>query len=514
MTTGAGDGSVTGKVRRAPFLWGVATSAYQSEGGYNGPGQPQNNWSEAEDRGQVVPTGAAAGFWENYREDLGRCREMGLNALRLGVEWARVQPALDRNSRECPKIDAGALDAYAGRLAACREHGLEPLVTLHHFTHPAWLGLDAWLMDDTPARFETYVRAAVHGINQRLVTVHGQPPLRWYLTINEPNMLVLNTYFRRQFPGGAPSSPQTITAAYNRLLAAHVRAYNAVHEVHRGAGWPVPRVSLNTYASDLYWNEKIFWDLLTLRESGLPFSDWNGFLHGRARDFNEALLDADLPVRRTPGWHLGRIFQNVTDWLHHLLFNADGLDYFARELERSPRARLFDFIAIDYYDPFSAHVFRLPTFADLELPAPSWHAWMMEGVTRKWWDWKMLPEGLSFFCRHYAEAYQRPVMIAENGMALRRAAAGSPGHRRGDRLTRSRFLSQHVAQVIRMVRDGVPLVGYFHWSLTDNYEWGSFTPRFGLYSVDYAGGRRRETEDHLGDRPSETYARLIRQAGF
>jgi beta-glucosidase/6-phospho-beta-glucosidase/beta-galactosidase len=72
----------------------------------------------------------------------------------------------------------------------------------------------------------------------------------------------------------------------------------------------------------------------------------------------------------------------------------------------------------------------------------------------------------------------------------------------------------HVAQVIRLVREGVPLVGYFHWSLTDNYEWGSFTPRFGLFSVDYAGGGAREVEDHLGDRPSETYARLVRQAGF
>jgi beta-glucosidase/6-phospho-beta-glucosidase/beta-galactosidase len=492
----------------------VATSGYQSEGGYNGPGQPQNNWSEAEDRGQVAVTGEASGFWSRTDADLDLCQSMGLNAFRLSLEWARIQPVFERESRKTPPIDESALDAYARRLAACRERGLEPLVTLHHFTHPAWLGLDAWLHDETPALFETYVRAAVHGINTRLVERHGQRPLRWFITINEPNMLVLNTYVRRQFPGAAPSSPTSVTAAYNRLLAGHVRAYNAVHDLYRASNWPVPMVSMNTYSSDLYWNDKILWDLLSLRESGLRFGQWNDWLRGRARDFDEALLDAELPVRRTPGWHLGRIFQNVTDWFHHLFFDAEALDYFHKELERSARPRLFDFTAIDYYDPFSAHIFRLPTFADLELPSPSWHAWMMEGVTRKWWDWKVLPEGLSFFCRHYAEEYLRPVIIAENGMALRRRADGFVGHWRRDRLTRSRFLRMHVAQVIRLVREGVPLVGYFHWSLTDNYEWGSFTPRFGLFSVDYAGGGTREVEDHLGDRPSETYARLVRQAGF
>lgn len=496
------------------FLWGVATSGYQSEGGYNGPEQPQNNWSEAEDRNAVAATGRASRFWDRYREDFALGRAMGLNAFRIGLEWARIQPSLDRNSRQTPDVDESALDAYALRLAECREAGMEPLVTLHHFTHPAWLGIDAWLMDDTPARFETYVRAAVRGINRRLTTVHGQAPLKWFITINEPNMLVLNTYLRRQFPGLAPSSRTAISGAYNRLLAGHVRAYNAVHDIYREENWPVPMVSMNTYSSDLYWNDKILWDLLSLREHNLRFAEWNGFLRDRARDFDEAAQDANLPIRRTAGWFAGRVVQNLADWLHHLLFDAGDLEFFHAELERSPRARLFDFTAIDYYDPFSAHVFRMPAFADLELPLPSWHAWVMEGVTRKWWDWKMLPEGLAFFCRHYAESYLRPVIIAENGMALRRRADNSAGFLRRDRLTRSRFLRAHVRQVVQLVRSGVPVHGYFHWSLTDNYEWGSFTPRFGLYSVDYADGAARSPEDHLGDRPSETYAKLIAQAGF
>jgi 6-phospho-beta-galactosidase len=58
--------------------------------------------------------------------------------------------------------------------------------------------------------------------------------------------------------------------------------------------------------------------------------------------------------------------------------------------------------------------------------------------------------------------------------------------------------------------EAVPLIGYMHWSLTDNYEWGSYTPRFGLFSIDFEAGTDRTIEDHLGDRPSETYARLIK----
>jgi beta-glucosidase/6-phospho-beta-glucosidase/beta-galactosidase len=79
-------------------------------------------------------------------------------------------------------------------------------------------------------------------------------------------------------------------------------------------------------------------------------------------------------------------------------------------------------------------------------------------------------------------------------------------------MTRSQFLRLHVHEVERIRRDGVPLVGYLHWSLFDNYEWGTYTPRFGLYSIDFTCGTEREIADPSGDRPAETYAALIREA--
>src|SRR5947199_2616932 len=77
-----------------PFLWGVATSAYQSEGGYNGPGEPLTNWAGSEAKGEVAVAGRTADFWHRYEEDFARCQGLGLGAFRLGLEWSRIQPVL------------------------------------------------------------------------------------------------------------------------------------------------------------------------------------------------------------------------------------------------------------------------------------------------------------------------------------------------------------------------------------------------------------------------------------
>ena len=209
-----------------PFLWGVAISAYQAEGGYNGAQEPQTNWAEAEKSGKVTSLGQSADFWRRYEEDFDRCRALGLNAFRLGLEWSRIQPSRDDQSAIPPPFDAAALDHYVAILTACLARGLEPIVTLHHFVHPAWLGADAWLDETTPQRFADYVKTAVSHVNERLPR-----PIQWFITINEPNMLVLNSYLGRQFPAQARGGVTTMMRAYNHLLRAHVLAYNSLHDL-------------------------------------------------------------------------------------------------------------------------------------------------------------------------------------------------------------------------------------------------------------------------------------------
>lgn len=494
------------------FLWGVSTSGYQSEGGYNGEGQPQNNWANAERNGRAQVTGRAAEFWTRYEEDFARARAMGCTAFRLGIEWPRVQPSTSGEELATPPpFDLAAIDAYADRIAACRAAGLEPVVTLQHFTHPAWLGIDAWHADRTVDAFAEYVRVTVERVNDLLVGSHAIAPIHFYVTLNEPNILVQNTYLVPGFPGKRRGLQGAIDAL-SRLLAAHVRAYNVIHDLYAARGWTSPLVTTNTFCSDTYWSEHAIYDLLSLRERGwqpgVPLEPTFARQSGR---FRRALKSANLPFAGGVFEALGRLAHRVFDWLAPRTFTAANLRPFLRELEASPRPRVFDYLGLDYYDPFAAHMFRPPTWADLEMAPLNLRSWVMECLTSKWWDWRLLPEGLHFFCTHYAREYDRPVLIAENGMAYLRRSDNSHLGLRRDRHNRSEFLRRHLVEVRKLRQEDCPLLGYMHWSLTDNYEWGSYTPRFGLFTIDYERGPERLVEDHLGDRPSETYARLIAQ---
>ncbi|MFA7344354.1 MAG: family 1 glycosylhydrolase [Terrimicrobiaceae bacterium] len=504
--------SETEELRRcAPeFLVGVATSGYQCEGGFNGPGQPRNNWAAHEIAGKVARTGAATDFWNRYREDFELCRGMGLNAFRLSIEWARVQPGDSLGSGPAPDFDLTAVDAYADRVAACRQAGLEPVVTLHHFTHPAWVGVDAWLKDSTPELFEKFVARTLDRLNERLCGPLGQEPVSWYVTINEPNMLVLNTYLNRHFPGGPESGISVGVRAYNRLLAAHVRAYNAIHDLYESRGWSAPRVAMNTFCSDVYWSEQMLLDLLCLREHGVSSGSLSAYFAARSEALRESLLLAYLPLRADPLAWAGRVIQGMANHFASRAATTGAFRFFLDEAARSKRVGVLDFLGLDYYDPFLSHIFRIPSFGDLEFPSGSLHGYLMDGLSSKWWDWHILPEGLHAFCSHYSRAFpKKGILVAENGMAQRFKADNRPGGHRKDRITRSEFLTAHFGEVRRMLDENLPVLGYLHWSLTDNYEWGSFTPRFGLFRIDYAGGLRRLAVDHLGDNPSQTYARLV-----
>jgi beta-glucosidase len=498
-----------------PFLIGVATSGYQSEGGYNGPGEPKNNWGPCEISGRVQTTGVAVDFWNRYRDDFRLARGLGLNAFRLGIEWARVQPSTSTARSHAPEFDNAAIDAYALRIAACREEGLEPVVTLQHFTHPAWLGLDAWLDDDTPGLFEAYVRHTVGRLNDQLADVHGQAPIRWFVTINEPNMLVLNTYLNRHFPGGPDAGIDIGLRAYNRLLAAHLRAYNAIRDLHAARGWERPLVSMNTFCSDVYWSDMMLLDLLSLRSVGVRPAEAGDYFAARADDLSDHFTAAALRRRTDLAALAGAGLHRLANYFASRAATEEGCGYFFREQERATRDEGFDYLGVDYYDPFLSHALRLPEFSDLEFKSRSLSAHLFDVLSSKWWDWHFLPEGMTAFCSFYAKAFPGlGILIAENGMSQRCSRDNSVAGPRRDGLTRSDYLEAHLLEVRRMLDGGIPLLGYLHWSLTDNYEWGSYTPRFGLFRIDFARGLERLAVDHLGDNPSQTYARLVRQHGF
>ncbi|OIO89723.1 MAG: hypothetical protein AUK03_14025 [Anaerolineae bacterium CG2_30_64_16] len=207
------------------FQWGVATAAHQNEGHNR-----NNQWAAWEQQPNRIYGGAragvATGWWgaagaglETAAADFDRAAEMGLNSLRLSVEWSRIEP-------EEGVFDQSALHRYAEMIGLLRARGLEPMVTLHHFTEPLWLTeKGAWenpLIEDYFSRFV-----------ERVVDALGDQVTLW-CTINEPIVYAYNGFLEGSFPPGAKSLPRTIKVL-RRMLLAHGRAYRTIHRVQNDA---------------------------------------------------------------------------------------------------------------------------------------------------------------------------------------------------------------------------------------------------------------------------------------
>lgn len=439
------------------FLWGVANAGFQVEGGYNGSGEPQNNWGEWERAGSAEPSGEATKFWDQPDRHLDLAAGLGLNAFRLSLEWARLQPSPGG------KLDRKALNRYVDILAGARERGLEPMVTLHHFTHPAWLGTDPWLDGSGPPAFEQFVETLVPALG-RALEKRGHEPPRWWITVNEPNVLALVTYGLGGFPGGGKHGRDASRRALDQLLAAHVLAYRAVHAAYRKGKWQQPKVTFNSYSMTAYPFDRGLLDLGRARAAGLAREDFGEYLDGGRYHLEIEIepLRSQL-VRRSDSLLERTLLPDLVTGLPGYL---DAL--YAGE------GPAHDFVAIDYYvGPVSSYL-RLPFTG-------SWKT-RKRPVLAELWETTIRPEGLRLFLRGNRTDPVMPIVVVENGMATWREDGLS--RPRADGWTRPAFLRAHIAELVQAARLGAPVAGYFHWTLVDNYEWGSYAPRFGLYGVD------------------------------
>lgn len=197
------------------FLWGAATSAHQVEGGNS-----NNDWWHWEQQtgriSDATQSGNACEWWEGrWKEDFERVRSGGQNALRLSVEWSRIETT--------PGVwDEETLIYYREMIKWAKKRGLKTMLTLHHFTNPAWVAeLGGWTNAETVVYFERYVRK-VAGSLIDLVD-------HW-ITFNEPNIYLYNAYIRGVFPPAIVETTQAIKAAQHLALG-HAAAYHALHEL-------------------------------------------------------------------------------------------------------------------------------------------------------------------------------------------------------------------------------------------------------------------------------------------
>jgi beta-glucosidase len=212
----------------AKFLWGTATAGYQTEG------QSTNTdfWQWEQTPGHILGgrlSGDACDWWNGRRwqEDFDRAAADGHTALRMSVEWSRVQPARDR-------WDEHALDHYREMVQGLRQRGLTPMVTLHHFVNPLWAtepGHHIWETGEAAALFEQYARKVVAALGEYV---------NLWCTINEPNAYMIQSWVLGALPPGKKDIGLALKVAENLLLA-HAAAYYAIHEAQPQAmvGLPV-----------------------------------------------------------------------------------------------------------------------------------------------------------------------------------------------------------------------------------------------------------------------------------
>jgi beta-glucosidase len=200
------------------FRWGTATAAHQVEG------QLHNDWSEWETIPGKIRDGTTSNdscdWWAGrFHEDFDLAQGMANNALRLSVEWSRIEP------RE-GEWDPAAIDRYRAMLTALRQRGIEPMVTLFHFTSPLWLmSSGGWEANSVVARFERFAA--------RCAEAFGDLVDLW-CTINEPNVYATYSYLVGLWPPQQKSMRLCLRVLRNQLLA-HAAAYHAIHRLQPSA---------------------------------------------------------------------------------------------------------------------------------------------------------------------------------------------------------------------------------------------------------------------------------------
>jgi len=398
------------------FRWCVATSAHQIEG-YN---QASDWWAWEStpgniDRGEI--SGAAADHWNHLERDTEILQELGADTYRMSIEWAKLEPIEG-------EINADAIRHYRHELMLLEQAGVQPMITLHHFTLPRWVELKGGLgWSGFPAAFSEFVK--------QVATQIAPTNSRW-VTFNEPMVLVGAGYVQGVFPPGKKEELKSIVPPLLGILRAHAAAYKILHEFVRPRNGEPVRVGVAQHLRT--FDAKRSWHVLDRLVAKVASDTWNwAFLEA----IRTGTLRFSIPFVLT---------------LDETIAGLKGTQ---------------DFIGINYYTG---------DLTSFQLKAPFHSLEHRPDVPRSELDWDIYPEGLYRVVVETAKRYPRkPIWITENGLADSK-----------DRL-RPQFLRDHLTQLHRAIEDGAPVEGYCHWSMIDNFEWAyGFAPRFGLYEVNYS----------------------------
>ena len=386
----------------ADFRWGTATAAYQVEGDNR-----NSDWWRWEENGRILHnhrSGLASNWWENAEIDLDMAADMGQNAHRLSLEWSRIEP-------EPSVFDQAALDRYREILQGMQDRGIEPMVTLHHFSNPLWLvekkDFSSPIVVDY---FQRYVAKVVDAV--------GDLVPKW-ITINEPMVYVACRYLRDEFPAPDSTGFGPAVTAVRNLLRCHAAAYHTIKQKR-------PSAQVGVAKSMPVFQAK--------PDSG-PLSEWL--------------------TKRIDWMFNGLWLQSMQNGRFHLPIGRETIPHLADS---------FDFIGINYYTRFYVKFPPSAGFVETE--------WGDGAVVSDGNYGEVYPSGLFQVIKRVVP-FRKPIYITENGVPD------------ADDDLRPSFLISHLRELWRAISFNFPVMGYYHWSLVDNFEWhNGWTQRFGLIALD------------------------------
>jgi beta-glucosidase len=423
----------------AGFLWGTATAAYQIEGAVSKDGRGPSIWDtfthmpgkiRNDDNGDV-----ADDHYHRYRDDVRSMKALTAGAYRFSISWPRIFP--QGTGSPNPK----GLDFYNRLLDDLVASGIAPFPTLYHWDLPQALqDRGGWETRDTAKAFADYAGYVVEKLSDRA---------RHFFTLNECAAFVELGHATGVFAPGLKLPPGRLNQVRHHALLAHGLAVQAIRARSRAGTQTGPAENISVCVPVVETPEHIAAAELATRELNAPYL--TAIMEGRYRESFLAAAGADAP--KVAAEDMNAISSPV------------------------------DFVGINVYLPgnYVSASDAAPGFISVPFPAkyPTMNSsWLKIG-----------PEALYWGPRNVAKVWNASdIYITENGCSATDVPAADGIVYDTDRIM---FLRSYLTQLQRATSEGVPVRGYFHWSLMDNFEWADgFSTRFGLLYVDYATQQR------------------------
>lgn len=411
------------------FVWGVATSAFQIEGGATLDGKGPSIWDTFCRVPGAIADGSsgdtACDHVHRWAHDLDIVKDLGVDAYRFSVSWPRVQPD------GMGEWNGKGLDFYERLVDGMVARGIQPYLTLNHWDLPEALqARGGWAARDTVHRFVDYARQVARRLGDRVATI---------TTHNEPWVIATLGHEQGCFAPGIQSRATAMQVSHHLLLS-----HGLTLQALRAQGC---RSRLGI--------------VLNLSPIG-PATD-------SAEDIAQARLDDGRSVR----WYMDPLFKGSypADVIEHLGPDAPRIEAGDLAVIRTP----MDFLGLNYYT------------RSVVSASGGWDV-KASGNRITEMGWEVYPAGLTeLLLRLHRDWTLPPLYVKENGAAFRDELVGGRVHD----VDRTDYIARHIAAVGDAMARGVPMAGYMVWSLLDNFEWASgYARRFGIVHVDYATQRR------------------------